>query len=64
MSVTTFLHSHDEMRSLLCFQHIVPLGPQMTFDLDMWLLTTSINDGSHVASMTQLLIKFIKAGGR
>ena len=35
--------------------------PQMTFDLDMWPLTSSTNEGSHVASMTQLWLKSIKA---
>ena len=38
--------------------------PQMTFDLDMWPLTSSTNEGSHVASMTQLWLKSIKACGR
>ena len=35
----------------------------MTFDLDMWSLTTSTNADSHVASMTQLWLKSIKACG-
>ena len=26
--------------------------PQMTFDLDIWPLTSSTNEGPHVASMT------------
>ena len=29
----------------------------MTFDLDIWPLTSSTNEGSHVASMTQLLVE-------
>ena len=37
--------------------------PQMTFDPDMWPLTSSTNEGSHVASMTQLWLKSIKACG-
>ena len=36
---------------------------QMNFDLDMWSLTSSTNEGSHVASMTQLWLKSIKACG-
>ena len=35
--------------------------PQMTFDLDMWPLTSSTNEGSHVASKAQLWLKSIKA---
>ena len=38
--------------------------PQMTFDLDTWPLISSTNEGSHVASMTQLWLKSIKACGR
>ena len=34
---------------------------QMTFDLDMWPLTSLTNEGSHVASMTQLWLKSIIA---
>ena len=37
--------------------------PQMTFDLDMWPLIASTNEGFHVASMTQLWLKSIKACG-
>ena len=37
---------------------------QMTFDLDIWPLTSLTNEGSHVASMTQLWLKSIKACGR
>ena len=37
--------------------------PQMTFDLDMWLLISSTNEGFHVASMTQLWLKSIKSCG-
>ena len=37
---------------------------QMTFDLDMWPLTSSTNEGSHLASMTQVWLKSIKACGR
>ena len=33
--------------------------PQMTFDLDIWPLTSSTNEGSHVASMTQLWLESI-----
>ena len=36
----------------------------MTFDLDIWPLTSSTNEGSHVASMPQLWLKSIKACGR
>ena len=36
--------------------------PQMTFDLDMQPLT-STNEGSHVASMTQLWLKSMRACG-
>ena len=35
----------------------------MTFDLDMWPLTSSTNEGSHVAPVTQLWLKSIKACG-
>ena len=35
----------------------------MTFDLDMWPLTSSTNAGLHVESMTQLWLKSIKAQG-
>ena len=38
--------------------------PQMSFDLDMRPLTSSTNEGSHDASMTQLWLKSIKAWGR
>ena len=38
--------------------------PQMIFDFDMGPLTSSTNEGSHVASMTQLWMKSIKACGR
>ena len=37
--------------------------PQTIFDLDMWPLTSLTNEGSHVASMTQLWLKSIKACG-
>ena len=37
---------------------------QMTFDLDMQPWTSSTNEGSHVASMTQLWMKSIKSCGR
>ena len=38
--------------------------PQMTFDLHMWPSTSSTNEGSHVASMTQLWLKSTRACGR
>ena len=46
------------------FSAYLTTWPQMTFDLDMWPLTSSINAGYHVASMTQLWLKSIKACGR
>ena len=45
------------------FSAYLTTWPQMTFDLDMWPLTSSTNEGSHVASMTQFWLKSIKACG-
>ena len=42
------------------FSAYLTTWPQMTFDLDMWSSTSSTNEGSHVASMTQLWLKSIK----
>ena len=52
-----------QMRPLSHFQSILQLG-LMTFDLDMWHLTSSTNEGSHGASMTQLWLKSFKACGK
>ena len=49
---------------IFTFSAYLTTWPQMTFDLDIWTLTSSTNEGSHVASMTQLWLKFIKACGR
>ena len=46
------------------FSYFQPISfnlSQMTFD--MWLLTSSTNDGVHVASTTQLWLKSFKACG-
>ena len=45
------------------FSAYLTLWPQMIFDLDMWPLTSSTNEGSYVASMTQLWLKSIKVWG-
>ena len=37
--------------------------PQMTFNFDMWPLTLSRNEGSHIASMTQHWLKTVEACG-
>ena len=50
-----------QMKSISTFSAYLTSWPQMTFDLDMWPLTSSTNEGSHVASMTQLWLKSIKA---
>ena len=50
--------------TIFTFSAYLTTWPQMTFDLDIWNLTSSTNEGSHVASMTQLWLKFIKACGR
>ena len=49
---------------IFTFSAYLTTWPQMTFDLDIWHLTSSTNEGSHVASMTQLWLKSIKACGR
>ena len=49
---------------IFTFSAYLTTWPQMTFDLDIWPLTSSTNEGSHVASMTQLCLKSIKACGR
>ena len=46
------------------FSAYLTTWPQMTLDLDMWSLTSSTYEGSHVASMTQLWLKSIKACGK
>ena len=43
------------------FSAYLTTWPQMTFDLDIWPLTSPTNEGSQVASMTQLWLKSIKA---
>ena len=45
------------------FSACLTTWPQMTFDLDMCLLTSSTNKSSYVASMTQLWLESIKACG-
>ena len=50
--------------AIFTFSAYLTTWPQMTFDLDMWPLTPSINDGSHVAPMTQRWLKSIQACGR
>ena len=45
------------------FSAYLTTWPKMTFDLDMRPLTSSTNESSHVASMTQLWLKSIKACG-
>ena len=50
--------------AIFTFSVYLTTWPQMTFDLDIWPLTSSTNEGSHVASMTQLWMKSIKACGR
>ena len=46
------------------FSAYLIIWPQMTFDLDMWPLTSSTNEGSHVAPMTQVWLKSMKVCGR
>ena len=50
--------------AIFTFSAYLTTWPQMTFDLDIWSLTSSTNEGSNVASMTQLWLKSIKACGR
>ena len=50
--------------AIFTFSAYLTTWPQMTFDLDKWHLTSSTNDGSHVATMTQLWLKSIKVCGR
>ena len=38
--------------------------PQMTLDLEMWHLTSSTNEGSHLAPMTQVWLKSIEGCGQ
>ena len=45
--------------AIFTFSAYLTTWPQMTFDLDIWPLTSSTNEGSHVASMTQLWLKSI-----
>ena len=45
------------------FSAYLSTWPQMTFDLDMWPLTSSTNESSHVAPRTQVWLKSIKACG-
>ena len=45
------------------FSACLTTWPQMTFDLDMWPLTSLTYEGSHVASIIQLWLKSIKACG-
>ena len=49
--------------AIFTFSAYLTTWPQMTFDLDMWPLTSPTNDGSHVASMNQLWWKSIQACG-
>ena len=53
-------HRNFSNEATFTFSAYLTTWPQMTFDLDMWPLTSSTNEGSHVASMTQLLLKSIK----
>ena len=46
-----FIFSIDGIFTFLAY---LTTWPQMNFDLHMWPLTLSTNEGSHVASMTQL----------
>ena len=43
--------------AIFTFSVYLTTWPQMTFDLDIWPLTSTTNEGSHVASMTQLLVE-------
>ena len=52
-----------QMRLTFTFSAYLATWPQMIFDLDMWPLTSSTDEGSHVASMTQLWLKSIKVFG-
>ena len=48
---------------IVTFSPYLITWPQMTFDLHIWPLTLSTNEGSHVASITQLWLKSIKKMG-
>ena len=50
-------------KAIFTFLAYLTTWPQMTFDLDMWPLTSSTNEGSHIVPMTQLWLKSIKACG-
>ena len=45
------------------FSAYLATWPWMTFDLDMWPFTSTTNEGFHIASMTQLCLKSMKACG-
>ena len=50
-------------KAIFTFLAYLTTWPQMTFDFDMWPLTSSSNEGSHVAPKTQLWLRPIKACG-
>ena len=56
-----FIFSYE---ATFTFPAYLTTKPQITFDLDMQLLTSPTNEGFHVASMTHLWSKSIKSIGK
>ena len=59
--LTKFGSNRTSTFQMRLFSAYLTTWPHMTFDLNIWPLTLSTNEGSHVVSMTQLWFKSIKA---